>query len=143
MDGYIDLIQRFFQNKYFIATAIPFTLIFVMAPIRKLTRGTKGYKPSDFYLGIDLALAALTTDLIYISEGLMQNNAHQTPTVNFVAALCFAAVVLLLMLFIMSFHQDWESEDARPKSRFIRLTIISNFLGAGLLLAFILFIKGV
>ena len=56
-----------FTNRYFIAVGIPFLLILLGAIARKLIRST-GWEREDFFLGVDLSIASISSALIYISE---------------------------------------------------------------------------
>jgi hypothetical protein len=53
--------------RYVIALVIPIAVLFCGAIARKLVRGTT-WKRKDFYLGVELTLAALSSGLLYFFE---------------------------------------------------------------------------
>lgn len=68
-------------NRYFIALGIPFILLLLGAMSRKLIRA-QPWRREDFYLGVDLALAGISSGLIYISDVLttkVNENGCLTP----------------------------------------------------------------
>jgi hypothetical protein len=63
-----------FTDRYFIAVGIPFLLILLGAIARKLIRSTAWIR-DDFFLGVDLSLAGISSGLIYISDLLTTKKA--------------------------------------------------------------------
>ncbi len=59
------------------------------------------------------------------------------------ATATFLALCFFLLLWVLSTHQDWEKRTQNTKGQIIWLGGISNLIGAGLLAAFVLFVKGV
>jgi hypothetical protein len=131
------------NNKYIVGIAVPIILLFTGAFTKKLIRGTK-LKRSDFFLGVEFALAAMTSALIYCCElGRELTHKHDDNLSNHLSAgVAFLAITFVLLLVILSTHQDWEKPGADRRKQFFYLGIISNSMGSILICAFILIIKG-
>jgi ABC-type antimicrobial peptide transport system permease subunit len=143
-----------FVNRYFFAVGIPFLLILLGALARKLIRSTTWVR-DDFFLGVDLSLTGISSGLIYISDLL----ATKTASIGCSTPLCrdflesvderlandatFISVALLFFLFILTIHQDQMRDGKSARSQWIALGVVSNLIGTGLLVWFILAVKGV
>jgi len=141
-------------NQYFVAVGVPFILLLLGAVSRKLVRG-HAWQRSDFYLGIDLSLAGISSGLIYISE-LLSTKANEagclTPACigfresvdhKLLADAGYIVIALVCFLLVLALHQDYERNTSNLKSQLIFLGILSNLVGTGMLASFILFVKGV
>jgi hypothetical protein len=132
-------------NPYLVALGIPLVLIFSGALAKKLVRGS-AWRASDFFLGVELALAAMASGLVYIFD--LSKVAQSTPVGNSVnnkiaATASFMALCFFLLLWVLSTHQDWEKRPQNPRGQIVWLGIIANLVGAGLIAAFVLYVKGV
>jgi hypothetical protein len=139
-----SVIQKFLLNPYFVSVTIPLIFLCCGSIAKKISRGT-AWEKKDFYLGVDAALAAMTSALIYIYD-LAKEMQSKTPVppetfskMNITAS--FLCVSFLLLLYILATHQDWEKKPA-DSQQFWRLGIWMNFLGCGLMCAFVLLVKG-
>ena len=133
-------------NPYTIAIGIPLVLIFCGALAKKLVRGSV-WRPSDFFLGVELSLAAMASALVYVFDlsrltGTQSTSGASVPG-KMAATASFLALCFFLLLWVLSTHQDWEKRSQNPGGQFVWLGIITNLVGAGLLAAFVLFVKGV
>lgn len=141
-------------NPYFVAVGVPFMFLLLGAICRKLVRGST-WKREDFYLGIDLSLTGISSGLIYIFE-LLSTKADQvgclTPAcvefrnsvdLRLVADAGFIVAALLCLMGTLTIHQDPEKNTNDPKRQLISLGLLSNLVGAAVLAAFILCVKGV
>lgn len=132
-------------NPYFVAVGIPLILILCGALARKLVRGTAWVK-SDFFLGVQLSLAAMASALVYLFDlsklTTIRSTAASIPT-KLAATGGFLTLCFFLLLWILSTHQDWEKRPQSPTGQVIWLGIFSNLVGASLLATFVLLIKGV
>lgn len=133
-------------NSHLIALGIPLILILCGALAKKLVRGS-AWKQSDFYLGVELALTAMGSALVYVFDlsklAAPQSAATATLPQDIAATASFLALCFFLLLWILSTHQDWEKRSQNPKGQFFWLAIIGNLIGGALLAAFVLFVKGV
>ncbi|HEY0023795.1 MAG TPA: hypothetical protein VGB24_12820 [Longimicrobium sp.] len=137
-------------HAYFVALGVPVILIGVGALAKKLIRGTSWIR-QDFFLGVDLALASLSSGLIYLYQVLESaRNAHGVQPPNAASAdqklllgVSYVVVALFALLVVMSAHQDQERNTTNPMKQIIWLGVISNLVGGGLLAAFILLVQGV
>ncbi len=133
-------------NPYLIALGIPIILLFSGAFAKKLVRGTS-WQRSDFYLGVELALAAMASALVFVFDLVQLDKNNNLPN-EFVAQkmagnASFLALCFFLLLWTLTTHQDWEKRSQNPKGQLIWLGIIANLVGAGLLATFVLLVKGV
>jgi len=133
-------------NPYLIALGIPLILIFSGALAKKLVRGS-GWQRADFFLGVELSLAAMASALVYVFDlaRLATPGTPSLPSVSqrMMATASFLALCFFLLLWVLSVHQDWEKRVQNPNGQFVWLAIIANLVGAGLLAAFVLFVKGI
>jgi hypothetical protein len=129
-------------NRYVVSIGIPTILLLAGALAKKLARGP-GWKQEDFYLGVEFTLAALSSSLMYVVElGSAPGAAASTDLSRFVSAGVFSIVTFVLLLVVLSFHQDWDTPERRGPPQFWILVVFCNFVGFGLLAAFTLMIKG-
>ena len=131
--------------QYFVALIVPIVLLFCGAIAKKLVRGT-GWVQKDFFLGVELTLAAMSSGLLYFFElvPFASIGSVTPPSPNKVAATAlFVIVCFFLLLSILSTHQDWENKPSNTKGQFARLALFSNGVGASLMCAFSLLVKGV
>ena len=134
------------MNSYIIALGIPLILIVCGALAKKLVRGS-AWQKSDFFLGVELSLAAMASGLVYIFDLAKLANAPP-PNLNhvdnkMVATATFLAFCFFLLLVVLTVHQDWEKRTQNPTGQFFWLGIVTNLIGAGLLAAFVLYVKGI
>lgn len=131
------------SNRYVVSIGVPVILLLAGSLAKKLTRGP-GWKQEDFYLGVEFTLAALSSSLMYVVDLGGAPPPHPAPDVSkLVSAGVFSIVTFVLLLVVLSFHQDWEVAERRGRSQFWILVVFCNFVGFGLLAAFTLMIKGV
>ena len=102
---------------------------------------------SDFYLGVELSLAAIALALVYIFDLAKVTGSQKAtdPAVSqsIAATASFIALCFFLMLWVLSTHQDWTKRSQNPKGQFIWLGVICNLIGAGLMAVFVFLVKGV
>ncbi|HEX6747053.1 MAG TPA: hypothetical protein VF092_07115 [Longimicrobium sp.] len=143
-----------FANRYFIAVGIPFLLILLGAISRKLIRST-AWEREDFFLGVDLSIAGISSGLIFISE-LVSKKAESIGCAtaacrSFVASVDqkllhdagFLVVALIVFLLVLTIHQDQWRKTGNPRSKLLVLGVFGNVIGVLLLVWFILEVKGV
>jgi hypothetical protein len=129
-----------------ISVGIPIALLAAGVLGRKIVRG-KGWRASDWFLGVESSLAALTSAMINISDEAAKIS-DTTPFKAIKGTLAWNAVFivlsLILFLFVLSTHQDHEKDD--PDAEYSTADIcwlagFSNVIGLGLLACFLLWIK--
>jgi NADH:ubiquinone oxidoreductase subunit 2 (subunit N) len=131
------------SNRYVVSIVVPMLLLSAGSLAKKLTRGP-GWRREDFYLGVEFTLAALSSSLLYVVE--LGSNYPTAPSADFtkcVSAGVFSSLTFVLLLVVLSFHQDWEPAERRGRSQFLVLVVFCNFIGLALVAAFTLMIKGV
>jgi hypothetical protein len=141
-------------NQYFVAVGVSLILMLLGAISRKLVH-SHPWRRSDFYLGMDLALTAISSGLIYISELLStkasQAGCNTSACVQFrsivdqrlLADAGYMAIGFVCFLAVLAIHQDQERNASKPKAQLIYLGVLSNLVGAGMMVSFIIFVKGV
>jgi hypothetical protein len=134
-------------SPYFAALGVPLLLVLVGAAARKLVRGTP-WVQRDFYLGIDLALAAFASGLIYIYDvvQLMERDGAHLPSEYadaLLAGMSFIVVSMVTFVLMLGLDQDEDRTSFRGVRQFFWLGIVGNATAGGLLTVFILLVKGV
>lgn len=132
-------------NQYLIALGIPTILILSGAFAKKLVRGSD-WQRSDFYLGVELSLAAMASALVYVFDLAKLTSSPPAGSAGvpekLAATATFLALCFFLLLWVLSTHQDWERRSQNPRGQLIWLGVLANVVGAGLLAAFVLLVKG-
>jgi len=133
-------------HRYLIAIGIPVVLLLSGSVAKKLVRGT-GWQRQDFFLGVQFTLAAMSAALVYLMDLAKLYSLPNPNLLNIVQQLVTSGGYLVLnyflLLWVMSIHQDWERKNDNTKGQIIWLGIISNIIGAGLIIIFIIVVKGV
>ncbi|MCB1824035.1 MAG: hypothetical protein KDJ54_05415 [Candidatus Competibacteraceae bacterium] len=133
-------------NSYLIALGIPLILLLCGALAKKLVRGG-GWKYSDFFLGVELALAALGSAMVYFYDLQKLGSTPATPPVpvsdKIGATASFLAIAFFLLLWVLSTHQDWEGRTQNRRGQIVWLGLISNGVGIALFFSFVMLVKGV
>lgn len=111
---------------------------------KKLVRGSN-WQRSDFFLGVEPALAAMASALVYVFD-LAKLSTSPQPAIavpqKIAATATFLALCFFLLLWVLTTHQDWEKRSQNPRGQVIWLGLLANFVGAALLAAFVLLVKG-
>ena len=133
MDSQPPFIQRY---VIFVALLLPLLLAIAGSLGKKLVRGTS-FKRSDFFLGLDLALGALSAGLVNLLD--LAKDAGAIP--NLGASLFFKsgyiAATFFLFLIILTLHQAWEKRENEPLKQILCLGVASNGIGLLLLVGFV------
>ena len=139
-------LRRMLTNSYLVALGIPLILLLCGALAKKLVRGG-GWKCSDFFLGVELALASLGSAMVYFFD---LQKAGATPAVPPIpitdkigATASFLAIAFFLMLWVLSTHQDWEGRTQNPRGQIFWLGLFCNGVGIGLFFSFVMLVKGI
>lgn len=133
-------------NSYLVALGIPLILLLCGALAKKLVRGG-GWKTTDFFLGVELALAALGSAMVYFYD--LQKLPPSVPGTAVTVAdkigttASFLAISFFLLLWVLSTHQDWEGRTSNQKGQIVWLGFISNGVGIALFAGFVMLVKGV
>ncbi len=140
------MMMRLLTNLYLIAVGIPLVLILCGAFAKKLVRGSN-WQRSDFFFGVELSLAAIASALVYIFDltklSLSQVSIATSIPQKIASTALFLTLCFFLLLWILTSHQDWEQRNHNPRGQLIWLGVIANLVGAGLLVMFVLLVKGV
>lgn len=131
-----------FTNSYLVALGIPILLILSGAVAKKLVRGS-GWRLKDFYLGVEISLAALGAALIHIFDLNKQQLNGALLGDQLVATASFLAISFFLLLWVLSTHQDWEARTQNETGQIIWLGGVSNIIGILLFGSFVMLVKGV
>jgi len=143
----VSPLEAFLINPYVVGFLIPFLLLVVSSFIKKIVRGP-GWKNEDFFLGIELVLAAITSNLIYFYD--VTKEIYKTSNLSVLSSLAkrlsastsFVCVTFFLLFVVMSIHQEWQ-QGTNSRGQMLRLGFLCNMLGFSLLFFFVAFVKGV
>jgi hypothetical protein len=119
----------------FSAFAIPVVLILVTAVTRKIVRGKSPFQWADWYLGLDLTLAAFSSAAVNILE----LNARGRENLAWYLVLAFIVFILQIAI-----HQEWVDPPrvshaplVSRRKQAILLGLLANTIGVSLLGFFI------
>ena len=115
-------------EQTFSAFAIPAVLILVSALLKKIVRGKSPFRLDDFYLGLDLTLAAFSLAAVNVLE--MHPSGREDLAWYFV----FTLIALMLQI---ALHQEWSGLPVPSAKQFVLLGCGSNAVGIALLGFFI------
>lgn len=127
--------------KYVAPLAVPIAFLLIGAFAKKLVRGS-GWLATDFYLGVELTLAALASSLVFLVELSSQSAPDLIQEKALVSALHIITNFFLLF-YVMTIHQDWEQRPHNLRGQYFWMGGISNLIGACLLAGFVIIVKGV
>jgi hypothetical protein len=129
-------------SPYLAAFAIPLSLIAGGALVKKIVRGA-GWRRSDFFLGPELVLAALGAAMVYLVDVPDSTaGSYEERWEDVAVTLIFIGISFLLLLFIMSTHQDWEHRTANRRGQVFWLGLVCNGLAIALFFSFVLLVNG-
>ena len=128
-------------NPYFIAIISPTALLILGTLGKGIIRG--GISQQIFYLGFDASLSALYAGMVYLYDVARDPVLRSEGKLELIAGFIIVSFVLFFAVVIC--HQIWEKDDKKDKklAQFLVLGLLANFIGFGLLLAFVLLVKGV
>lgn len=116
------------------------------AVARKLVRGS-GWKATDFFLGVELSLAALGAAMVHFFDLQKMTSSHQIQAQELgdkiTSTASFLAIAFFLLLWVLSTHQDWEARVQNEKGQLIWLGGVSNLIGVILFGTFVMLVKGI
>ena len=132
---------RLLINPYFVAIASPSFILILGALGKSTIRRDFSYK--SWFLGFDAALTALYAGVVYLYDMTRDSSLLTTRKVTITAGFLLWSFVIFFV--VIGCHMFWEAadKDHRPVARFLILGVLANLLGFGLLLAFVLLVKGV
>jgi hypothetical protein len=123
---------------------IPVIFFFFAGMVKSLVKNQWIW--SNFYLGIDISLAALANGIINIVDGVNQNEKHLIPNPDFASQMFYTSICIVVgvaaLLGTMGLHQRFdvpteENSNQRWK-RGILLGGVSNLIGMAVLATFII-----
>jgi hypothetical protein len=114
-------------HQTFSAFAIPVVLILVSGLTKKIIRKSS-FRADDFYLGVDLTLAAFSVAAVNVLD--------MRPSVGENLGWYFAFTFIIFML-QLAFHQEWSGLPTTSIKQILLLGFASNGLGVALLGFFI------
>jgi hypothetical protein len=128
-------------NPYFIAICSPVALLFLGTMGKAIIKG--GFSRQNVYLGFDASLTALYATMVYLFDVARDPGLLNPTKLKLTGA--FLIVTFILFFFVVICHQIWEKEEknAHPITQFLVLGVFANSVGFGLLVAFVLLLKGV
>jgi len=119
-----------------IVLAFPTMIAVAGALGRKLIRGTD-FRRSDFFIGPDLALGAISAGLVNLLEVAQSSASVQSLPISLFFTAAYTAVTFFLFIVILTLHQVWERRDTQPNRQILSLGIASNAIGLSLLVLFL------
>lgn len=125
-----------------IGIIVPIILVAIGAIIKKLSRGTP-WQRGDFYLGLEVCLAAVSAGMLYFFDLAVQARGSKPPdSASFLRLGGFLTTSLLLLFLVAALHQDWERKPQDPRQPWI-LGVAANSIGLGLFAVFTVLVKGI
>lgn len=147
--------------NYLIYFVIPSSFLVFGAIAKRIIRATH-WKWSDWFLGVELVLAAMSTGIMHAFDlgfklAKMADSANPLVPVSFakefISVILFIFATIVLFFFVVISHQKWEpvqetdlplwSKPKQEKWKLLWLAGTCNLTGYLLFAAFIILIKGV
>ncbi len=96
-----------------------------------------------FFLGFDASLSALYAGMIYLYDVARDPNLRNETKIELTAG--YLIVAFILFFVIIMCHQIWEKDEKKDKviPQTLVLGVFANLIGFGMLVAFVLLVKGV
>lgn len=129
------------QYRLTVGAGVPIVLALVGVLGKKLARG-RGWRRADFYLGVEFTLAGVSTALANIFDVLLKPGREPQTVDNKLLLLNFLTsfVGMILFMFVISFHQDYEDVNHRGDARRKELQMLA---GASNVIGFLMMLAGV
>jgi hypothetical protein len=133
--------------RFLASFLIPFALLFVGGFVKKLARGTPGFRRHDWYMGVELTLTAFVSGLTQALDALLKlpwdGRTPVPPEVTHSLAwgLLFAGGMFCALFPVLSMHQDDEQGAFNSREQWIYLLGICNAIGIGSMAVFLIWIK--
>jgi hypothetical protein len=139
------MIRNLLASPAFFGLGVPVIFLLAGALAKRLVRRTGGWAQEDFFLGIEATLAAMASGLVNIFDIVREATEHtaQIDSLKLGATGGFLAVNFIVLLYLLSVHQDWLVPAANTRRRLFWLGFVSNGIGLALLGGFIVGIKGI
>lgn len=126
-----------FNNPWIVGICVPLIFLVSGGFAKKLVRGTP-WRADDFYFGVESTLSSMASGLVYIYD--LAKDPHVGPE-KYTATTTFIVVSFFLLLLVIATHQTWESNPSIVK-RNLYLGVLCNIIGSGLMMAFVILVKG-
>jgi hypothetical protein len=131
------------DNPFLVSFVIPLILLFCGGVAKKLVRGG-AWKRADFYLGVEIALSALGSAMVYLYElTKIQGVSGSSLSSKLVSTASFIVISFCILLLILSIHQVWEGRNQNPTGQLIWLGLGCNAIGIVLYAIFVTNVRGV
>jgi hypothetical protein len=147
-----------FQSPIIPGLLAPIAFILIGAMCKKLVRSSP-FKKEDFFMGIELTLATMSAQLIFLIETFQKTlNTLKAPITNVLPSgttttvlpsvpadsllmtVSLLALTLLLLITLLAVHQSNKSSSTTVQH--LTLTGFSNLVGIGLMFTFVYMVKG-
>jgi hypothetical protein len=127
-----------FIQRYVILVVLMFPLLLAIAGSlgKKLVRGTE-FRRSDFFLGQDLTLGALSASLVNLLDLAKDANSVHNLTESLFFTAGYIAITFFFFIIILTLHQAWEKRENERLKQILCLGVASNGIGLCLLLGFV------
>jgi|SRR5947209_174000 len=119
--------------RYITGVGVPALLALLGVVGKKLARQGRGWKARDFYLGVEFTLAAVSAALVNIFDLLNPSRSAPGSRAALLANVTVAFVGMLLFMFVLSLHRDWESNERHSAKELFWLLGVANAIGLVLL----------
>ena len=126
------------QLAYWIAFTIPAIFICMRNVAQRLIDGPP-WTREHFSFGLDLSIYCLASCLVNLIDELLLKTTDFANRGLFTILL--TTVVVLLLFYQATVHQQWEREEANGTGKTVWLCVVSNLIGGVMLLAFVLLKK--
>ncbi len=138
---------KILADRYVIAIGLPIVLLLIGVVSKRLARGGRSWERQDFFLGIEIVLATISVQFVYISEFAKLTpgssiGASSLAAEKLTASAMYIAITLLIFVIVLVTHLSYHNKNERPIQQICLLAIGANLIGILLLTGFIILIKG-
>jgi len=121
---------------------ISIIFLWIAPNVKKLARKGSRLSRMDFYQGIPMVLATLSSEAAFLLDLVKRKDGTVAEGVT--RTVVFVGLTIAALLLIVQWHQDWDPEGTgNDRGKSIRLIVASYLLGGFLMMGFMLIAKSV
>jgi len=118
---------------------VPIVFILLGAFCKKIVR-SGSFVRDDFFMGIELTLAAFSLELIFLIETFQKSIKSSNEQISGQTLLHMSVSLLItfvVLIIVFAMHQSYTKPSVSAKMQYLSLTFFSNLLGSFTMISFV------